>query len=87
MKERIEDIVKVSPKGQIVIPKTIRERLSIAAGERLLVTSKDRDIYLKKLERLSMEDIAEKVEGAARKRGVDVDNLISEAIEWARKLK
>jgi len=84
---KIEDIVKVSPKGQIVIPKDIRKRLALAAGERLLVMSRDEEIIIKKLEKLSIEEIAERTETAAKEKGLDADTLIDEAVEWARKSK
>lgn len=84
---KIEDIVKVSPKGQIVIPKEIRRRLGVSGGERLLVMSRGKEILIKKLEKLSIEEIGEKVEVIAKEKGIDVDKLIDEAIEWARRSK
>ena len=82
---KIEDIVKVSPKGQIVIPKEIRRRLFITTGEKLLVMSRDKEILLKKIENLSPEEIGEKLEKTAKERNIDIDELISEAVKWARK--
>lgn len=82
---KIEDVVKVSPKGQIVIPKEIRKRLGVVSGEKLLVMSRDKEILLKKLEKLSIEEIGEKIERTAEEKGIDVDRLVNEAIEWARK--
>ncbi|MDI6806917.1 MAG: AbrB/MazE/SpoVT family DNA-binding domain-containing protein [Candidatus Aenigmarchaeota archaeon] len=87
MEEKIEDIVKVSPKGQIVIPKTIRKKLGIIPGEKLLVASRDKEIHLKKLKGVSIEEISERIEQVARRKGIDLDRIISEAIEWARKSK
>lgn len=84
---KIEDIVKVSPKGQIVIPKEIRRRLGFSGGERLLVMSRGEEILIKKLEKLSIEEIGEKIEVIAKEKGIDVDKLIDEAIEWARRSK
>jgi len=84
---KIEDIVKVSPKGQIVIPKAIRRRLGFSGGERLLVMSRGEEILIKKLEKLSIEEIGEKIEVIAKEKGIDVDKLIDEAIEWARRSK
>jgi len=84
---KIEDIVKVSPKGQIVIPKEIRKRLGVSAGERLLVMTEDKEILIKKLEKMSIEEIGEKVEGVVKEKGIDVDKLLDEAVEWARKSK
>src|SRR3989338_610046 len=60
--KKIEDVVKVSTRGQIVIPKEIRKRMGVSAGERLLVMSEDRGILIKKLESLSMEEIGERIE-------------------------
>lgn len=85
--EKIEDIVKISPKGQIVIPVGIRKRLGVSVGERLLVMSRDKEILLKKLENLSMEEIGERMEASAKERNIDIDKLADEAIEWARKSK
>ena len=87
MEEKIEDIVKVSPKGQIVIPKAIRKKLGIAPGEKILIISRDKEIFLRKLESLSVEKISERIEDTARKKGIDLDKIISEAVEWARKSK
>jgi antitoxin PrlF len=81
---KIEGVVKVSSKGQIVIPKEVREKLGVNAGEKLLVIRRDGEILLKKMG-LSVEEIGERVEKAAREKGIDVDKLISEACEWARK--
>jgi len=82
--KKIEDVVKVSTRGQIVIPKEIRKRMGVSAGERLLVMSEDRGILIKKLESLSMEEIGERIEATAKKKGIDVDKLIDEATKWAR---
>jgi len=87
MKEQLVDVVKVSSKGQIVIPKDIRKKLGVRTGEKLLVLSRDREILLRKAEEISIEEIAEKVEGKTEENCVDVDKLLDEAIEWARRSK
>jgi|YelNatPaOPRAMG01_1025707.scaffolds.fasta_scaffold405411_1 antitoxin PrlF len=85
--EKIEDVVKVSPRGQIVIPKEIRKRLGVMSGEKLLVMSRDKEIVLKKMEMLSIGEIGERIERTAKEKGIDLDKMISEAVEWARKSK
>ena len=80
--EKLEDIAKVSSKGQIVIPKEIRERLGVQPGERLLVMTRDKEIILRKTESVSLEEISGKMEEASKK--IDVDKLIDEAVKWAR---
>lgn len=88
MKNKTEvDIVKISPRGQIVIPKEIRESLGIYPGEKLLIMRRDREVLIKKIEKATLEEISERVERLAKKKGIDVDKLIVEAIEWARKSK
>ena len=83
----IVDVVKVSSKGQIVIPKEIREVLGIVPGSRLIVILTDHGILLKKLGELSVEEISEKIEKVVRKMSIDVDSLVEEAIEWSRRQK
>jgi antitoxin PrlF len=85
MTEQIEDVIKVSSKGQIVIPREIRRKLGVKSGEKLLVLTCDGDILLRKTEELSIEDIAKKLEKATSE--IDVDKIVAEAVEWARKSK
>lgn len=86
-KLKIAGIVKVSPKCQLVIPMDIRKSFNIVPGERLALVTRDEGILIKKLSKLSIEDISGKIEESTRKRGVDVDKLVAEAIRWARKSK
>ncbi len=48
MTEQIEDIIKVSAKGQIVIPREVRKKLGVKGGEKLLVLTRNGDILLRK---------------------------------------
>jgi len=41
----------------------------------------------KKVEKLSIEKIGEKIEAVAKEKSINTDKLINEAIEWARKSK
>jgi len=87
MTEQIEDIIKVSSKGQIVIPKEIRKKLGVKGGEKLLVLTRNGDILLRKTEEISIEDIAKKIEKATEEESIDVDKIVAEAVEWVRKSK
>jgi antitoxin PrlF len=87
MKEQLEDMVKVSSKGQIVIPKDIRKKLGVKTGEKLLVLSRDREILLRKAQDTSIQEIAEKIEEETNENNIDIDKLLDEAIEWVRKSK
>ena len=81
----VEGAVKVSAKGQIVIPKEIRKRLGIEPGKRLIVAVGRNGILLKKAEDVPLEEISERLSKVARKEKVDVDALVNEAIRWARR--
>mgnify|MGYP000915591507 CR=1 FL=1 len=85
--EQIEDVIKVSSKGQIVIPREIRKRLGVKGGEKLLVLTRDGDILLRKVKGLSLEEAGERIDRILKEEDIDVDKLVAEAVEWARKSK
>jgi AbrB family looped-hinge helix DNA binding protein len=85
--EKLENIVKVSKKGQIVIPKEVREKLDIKSGGKLAVIIRENEIILRKVEKLNISDIGSRISSAVEKENIDVDKLITEAVEWARKQK
>ena len=87
MTEQIEDVIKVSSKGQIVIPREIRKKLGMKGGEKLIVLTRDGDILLRKAQEMSMDDIVQKIGKTVREESIDVDKLVAEAVEWARKSK
>jgi antitoxin PrlF len=85
--EQIEDIIKVSSKGQIVIPREVRKKLGMKAGEKLLVLTRDGEIVLRKTQELTMDDIARRISKTVQEEHIDLDKLVAEAVEWARKSK
>lgn len=50
------EIITVSKKGQVVLPKNVREKLHIDQGSRLLLVQKDDRVTLSKVESLLGED-------------------------------
>jgi antitoxin PrlF len=87
MTEQIEDVIKVSSTGQIVIPREIRKKLGVKAGEKLLVLTRDGDILLRKAKDLSLDEMAERIDKVTKEECIDVDKLVAEAVEWASKSK
>lgn len=87
MAEQVEDIIRVSSKGQVVIPKEVRKKLGVKGGEKLLVLTCDGDILLRKAKKVSIEDIAGKLEEVISEESLDVDKIVAEAVEWARRSK
>jgi antitoxin PrlF len=87
MTEQIEDIIRVSSKGQIVIPKEVRKKMGVKGGEKLLVLTCDGDIVLRKTKEPTIEEMGKDIAEVVNKKGIDVDKILAEAIEWARKSK
>lgn len=55
-------IVKVTSRGQIVIPKSIRKELGIKSGEKLLAYDRDDTIILKPLRGLEKKSVEKELE-------------------------
>ncbi len=87
MSEQIEDIIKVSSKGQIVIPREVRKKIGVKGGEKLLVLTRDGDILLRKTKEPSFEEMGKRIDKVVKEEGIDIDKIVAEAIEWARKSK
>jgi antitoxin PrlF len=85
--EEIEDIIKVSSKGQIIIPKEVRKKIGVKSGEKLLVLTRDGDILLRKTKEPTLNDIGNRIDKVVKEENIDVDKLVAEAVEWARKPK
>lgn len=67
------EVVKVSTKGQVVIPKEIRESLGIRNGDYLVVTERNGYIIMKKL---SVEDVFKEGEEFAKSLKIEKKDVI-----------
>jgi len=65
-------IVRLSVKGQIVIPARIRKELGLSAGDKLLVDQKHESVILKPATKLS------------KLRGIDKSKVASEEVDKLR---
>jgi len=54
-----QEITKLSSKGQIVIPKDIRDALSLKEGDSLLLTATDKAIMIRSINPPSKEEFEE----------------------------
>lgn len=80
-------IVKMTSKGQITLPKIIRNKIKVDKGDYLLFRMKGNKIEIEKVD-LSWEErfdkLMKKVGGKFKKLGITRKD-IEEAIKWARK--
>ena len=79
------DVTKMSSRGQVVIPKSIRDRLKLREGDKLIAFASNNLIILRRYEEESIlgllsQPIREKMAGLGVT-GKDIDD----AVEWTRK--
>ena len=69
--EPIIEMTKVSDKGQVVIPKEIRDKLKFTEGSKLLVIGTEDAVVLQRIEsvagRMRVKDIMERVRAITSK--------------------
>ena len=82
------DLVKMSPKGQLVVPEDIRENEGFIAGDRFISIPIKEGVLFKKVKipnvRVEFEKLAKEVEKQFKKQKIE-EKDIDDAIKWARK--
>lgn len=86
-------MTKMTSKGQVVIPKDIREKAKIEEGERFFVYGSEDSIILKRVKNMKGSDDLERFQQTfrsmwktAKERGITPED-VKDAIKWARKKK
>lgn len=74
----MEYILKVSPKGQVILPKKLRERLKVK--ELILIEAKDEEGIIRKPE-LSSEKLAGCFKQYASRKKIPINKAIDKATE------
>jgi len=85
----ITDITALSSRGQVVLPKAIRDKLSLTPGSRLMVFSDGDNILLKPIKQQDISEFSSLVE-ETRKWAKDVgmtEEDIDEAVKSVRKTR
>lgn len=77
-------LIKMSNKGQLVVPKEIREQINLKKGERFIAIPLEEGVYFKKVDIPDLNALAKQVEAHFKKKKVTEDDL-KDAIRWARK--
>lgn len=82
-----EEIVKMSPKGQLVVPKAIREQAGFEPSDRFIAMPVEDGVIFKKIDidiEQEYERLSQQVQERFEREGID-ENEVGDAIEWARK--
>lgn len=81
-----EEIVKMSPKGQLVVPKIIRERAGFSPGNRFIAIPIENGVVFKKLDidlEQEYEELSQIIQERFQADDLD-DETVEDAIDWAR---
>ncbi len=82
------ELVKMSEKGQLVVPQDIRERSNLSPGERFAAFPIQDGVLFKKVEipkvKLDFESLSKDIESQFKKNKIK-ESDVKEAIRWARK--
>lgn len=72
--EPIIDVTKVSDKGQVVIPKEIRDKLHFSEGSKLIVVATEDAVILQRIEavagKVRIREILERIKAVTQRLGV-----------------
>lgn len=79
------ELLRLSSKGQVVIPKSIRNKLNLKEGDRLIFFTRGNLLVLRKIEgeESILSVLSQPVREKALKLGVKKED-IQEAVSWAR---
>lgn len=81
------DLVKMSPKGQLVVPQDIRDEEGFGPGDRFIPFSVKGGILFKKVEmpnvKAEFQKISKEIEKQFKKQKVTSED-VNEALKWTR---
>ncbi len=79
------ELAKVTTKGQITIPKSIRELLDLKEGSKIIFIQKGEDIVIQNSAMIALEKIQKAFEGEAERLGLETEEDVVEMIKEFRK--
>ncbi len=79
------ELAKVTTKGQVTIPKPIREMLGLKEGSKILFIQKGKDIIIQNSAMLALEKIQDAFEGEAERLKIETEEDVVKMIKDYRK--
>lgn len=80
----ISEVIKITSKGQLTLPIDIRKELSLDKDSYLYVTKVGSVVVMKKVEKLSLDEISTILQSLAEERGI-TRNFLMKEVERAKK--
>lgn len=81
------ELAKVTSKGQITIPKSIRDMLKVKEGSKILFFKQGDEVIIKNAAMISLEKIQKEFEGEAERLGLKTEEDVVKMIKEFRKGK
>lgn len=78
------ELAKVTSKGQITIPKQVREKLKLKEGDKLFFVEEKGKIYCRNAAQVALMELQEAMEGQAAKAQFNSEEDIAEYIKNIR---
>lgn len=82
------DLVKMSPKGQLVVPQEIRDVEGFTPGDRFVPFPVKGGVFFKKIEipdvKAGFQKLSKEIENHFKKQRI-TSNDVDEAVKWARR--
>ena len=79
------ELAKVTTKGQVTIPKSIRDLLGLKEGSKILFIQKGNDIVIQNAEMLAIERIQDVFDGEAERLCLETEEDVVKMIKEFRK--
>ena len=79
------EMARLSSKGQITLPASIRKMLGLTEGSKVIFAKKDNDIVMINSNRIAFENFQDAMEGAAEKAGLKNEQDVVDLVKQVRK--
>jgi AbrB family looped-hinge helix DNA binding protein len=79
------EISKISSKGQITIPISVRNKLNLKTGDKVVIFEDNGRFYLENSAMLAFERVEKAFEGAAKEAGFQTEEEMQEYMKEIRK--
>lgn len=80
------ELAKVTSKGQITIPKSIRDMLKVKEGSKILFFKQGDEVIIKNAAMISLEKIQKEFEGEAERLGLETEEDVVKMTKEFRKI-
>lgn len=79
------EVAKISSKGQITVPLSVRKKLKLKEGDKILILEENGRFYIENSALAAFERVAENFSGAAREAGFETEEEMQEYMKEIRK--